>query len=79
MHREFTDEQRELIKDLHGVNCRGCDGNKPPGKSFCGNCYRRLPKHLRNDLYILVGAGYEEAFRSACHVLGVDRGEGRAA
>lgn len=45
----------------------GCLCGKPKKRkySFCPRCYYSLPRHMREDLYQLIGDGYEEAFEAA--------------
>lgn len=65
----------DLIKELRGDTC-ACSSPKSAGHSFCGACYRSLPKSQQRDLYHLIGDGYEEAHAAAMATL---RGNGRVA
>lgn len=58
----------ELVKELLGTVCV-CLKGKGSRKTFCYECYRKLPKTLQNDLYKSFGEGYEEAYREAIKVL----------
>lgn len=59
------ERRKELLKILYSTNCSGCGNAKPSRMSFCGDCYRRLPKDVQRDLYKRFGEGYEEVFEQA--------------
>jgi len=59
---------RELIEELRGVKCR-CGKSKTRRRTFCSSCYYALSATQRKRLYDLIGAGYEEAYQSACDTL----------
>lgn len=61
-------DQREILADFRSAKCR-CGNRKQIGRSFCGRCYYRLSKPMRNALYLPIGKGYEQAFRDACEAL----------
>lgn len=56
------------LRELHSERCL-CERHKPAGKSFCGKCYFRLPKHLQRALYKRIRMGYEQAFERAINEL----------
>jgi hypothetical protein len=63
------------MPDLHAefcsTTCR-CGAWKRVRRSFCGDCYFKLPKDLRDELALCdFGQGYEQAFYAACELLGL--------
>jgi hypothetical protein len=42
-----------------------CGAGKQPKRSFCGRCFARLPRELKERLYQPVGRGYEAAWQDA--------------
>jgi hypothetical protein len=60
----YTFEDQELTKRLQSGRCR-CGGPKAPGRTFCKECYFRLPPAFRQSLYQRVGKGYAQAYAAA--------------
>jgi predicted amidophosphoribosyltransferase len=60
---------RTALASLRSRVCPACGGRKPSMKSLCITCYHELPKHLRDDLYLLIGQGYEETLISCLHAI----------
>ena len=58
-------------QELQSEECL-CGWGKKPGRSFCYRCYNRLPEHMRRDLYLRIGNGYEEALDEAVKYLGLN-------
>ncbi len=54
----------DLLKELSDISCR-CGLWKRSGHTLCRQCFRSLPFNLRDDLYLLAGSGYEEAYNKA--------------
>jgi hypothetical protein len=54
----------ELLQELQGTVCR-CGRNKQARQTFCGGCYRALPRAMQLALYRRFGSGYEEAYAAA--------------
>lgn len=54
-----------LMVELWGRVCAACGQPKQSRHTFCGLCYRRLPKSSKAALYHPMGAGYEESYRAA--------------
>ena len=52
--------------------CPACGKAKRSRMSFCGGCYRALPRPMKNALYSKIGDGYEPAFDDAMVFLGVE-------
>jgi len=52
------------LTELRGEECF-CGRKKKSGYSFCFRCYKSLPRHMQQDLYCVVGDGYEEAYDAA--------------
>lgn len=63
----------ELIRSLQASVCPACGKHKRRAMSFCGPCFYRLPKPLRDALYLRVGKGYEQAMQDALVNLGVEQ------
>lgn len=42
-----------------------CEGQKKPGRSFCYDCYKKLPPDMQRALYQRIRDGYEEAYDAA--------------
>lgn len=59
---------REMRGSLLGYECR-CGNTKASGKSFCRECWNRLPRDIGRRLYRLIGDGYEAAYTAACRFL----------
>lgn len=61
----------ELITGQFGLMSTECECGrvKRERQSFCGTCYRALPKDLQNRLYRRIGQGYEEAHAEARAIL----------
>ncbi len=53
-----------LLKELDGTSCR-CGLWKHSGHTLCRECFRSLPFRMRDNLYLLVGNGYTEAYKKA--------------
>lgn len=60
-----TPTTQQLIQSLNSSTCPACARKKKRTQTLCGGCYRMLPPAERNDLYNLVGNGYEEAVAAA--------------
>ena len=58
----------ELVRELSGTKCR-CGRPKQTNKTFCGQCYYKLPEKMRMALYRRLGHGYEEAYDDAVEYL----------
>lgn len=58
-----------MLSELAGTVCR-CGNQKTHRQTFCGRCYYRLPRLLRQRLYQRFGEGYEAAYTEAVDVLG---------
>jgi hypothetical protein len=56
------------VGELRSEECQ-CGQWKKPGYSLCYRCYKALPRDMRNDLYKLVGRGYEAAYDAALKYL----------
>lgn len=52
------------VLELGSSQCR-CGRAKGRRKSFCPQCYGRLPERLKMRLYARCGGGYEEAYDEA--------------
>jgi hypothetical protein len=52
------------VEALNRRKCQ-CGATKQPKRTFCGRCFARLPRELKQDLYQPVGRGYEEAWKHA--------------
>lgn len=74
MSRE-TKEVRKMVRELQSNRCR-CGNAKEDMNTFCGSCYRKLPKSMRNRLWKRIGEGYEEAYRAACAFLDDKKSDG---
>lgn len=61
----------QLIDSLRSPLCPACARQKKVSHSFCGQCFRSLPRQIKFDLYLYIGCGYEEAFDAALAHLGV--------
>jgi hypothetical protein len=64
-------DSSDLISSLMSDLCPMCGKFKQPRHTMCGGCYRKLPGHLKRDLYKYVGEGYEEAVSESMNSLGV--------
>jgi hypothetical protein len=64
----MTAEQVRLVRELRGDECR-CGRAKKGGQTFCRSCYFKLEPCTRQALYMKMGAGYEQAYASACEEL----------
>jgi hypothetical protein len=62
---------RDMIHELGSEVCR-CGAPKRSKRSFCRQCYYRLPLVLQTRLYCRVGHGYEEAYQEAIKILGLE-------
>lgn len=58
----------ELVAELASMKCQ-CGKKKMPPMTFCSGCYHKLPKPLRNALYLKIGHGYEGARKRAGEIL----------
>jgi hypothetical protein len=52
-----------------------CGAVKQPKRSFCGRCFARLSRELKERLYQPVGRGYEAAWQDALKYLKGEQGE----
>lgn len=59
----------DLVQSLRMCVCPACNAAKKPAQTFCGHCYRKLPRDMRQSLYQRVGQGYEDAVRAAANHL----------
>lgn len=73
-----TTEARDYLALLEGEKCEVCGGGKRRRDSFCRPCYMALPQHLRRNLYLLMGSGYEAAYDAALEWLESREGESDA-
>ena len=64
MSEQAEKDRMWYVKELKGEECL-CGRPKQSRKSFCYRCYRALPHEMQQDLYCMVGFGYEEAFEAA--------------
>lgn len=64
-----TAREKQLVRELAGIECAGCGNPKEPGKTYCRKCYYRLPPRLRSALYKRIGAGYLEVCDEAAAFL----------
>ncbi len=62
------DDFKFYLKELRSNECR-CGRNKQPGKSFCFNCYKRLPWDMQRALYRYLHEGYPQAYDEAAAFL----------
>jgi hypothetical protein len=58
----------DLFKELMGTVCI-CGRRKRTKETFCGSCYRSLPRPMQLALYRRMGSGYEEAYAAAVRTL----------
>jgi hypothetical protein len=75
MNRELSPAQkrrRDLVLELAGTVCKApgrlpgeCGKTKARGKTFCYDCYMRLPLALRRALYSHMNEGYDRAHEEA--------------
>jgi len=49
----------ELIRELNSTRCP-CGKRKIPSMTFCQKCYYKLPKPLRNALYLNLSDMHEK-------------------
>ena len=63
-----TQDSKKYYKSLLSTRCV-CKGIKIKRKSFCLDCYRRLPKNLRHNLYKILDFGYQGAYDQAVEYL----------
>lgn len=59
----------EPVESLMSRVCPACNGSKQMRRSVCMTCWSKLKKDTRNNLYQLIGNGYEEAFDAALEEL----------
>ncbi|QOV90916.1 hypothetical protein [Humisphaera borealis] len=62
----------DAVLSLRGSFCPGCRGRKKPKQTVCFECYSKLSRPQRQNLYKRVGSGYEAAVASALQTLGVE-------
>ena len=60
--------KNSYLNALYSNECV-CGNNKKPKKSFCYQCYKKLPRDLQIDLYSRMGDGYEQAYDAAIKYL----------
>jgi hypothetical protein len=66
-----TQTVEQLLVSLRSRLCPMCAGPKRAAASVCIKCWATLPQGQRNQLYMRIGEGYEQAFASAMMSLGV--------
>jgi hypothetical protein len=57
-----------LLRELQGELCQ-CGARKFQKRSFCVECYERLPVAMQNALYKRLSDGYEGAYMAALQFL----------
>lgn len=57
-------DRKFYYDELMGEGCQ-CGRAKRKKMSLCYKCYKSLPRHMQQDLYQLLGQGYEEAYDEA--------------
>ena len=62
-------DDRRAAELLLSTECPSCGGTKEPRRSFCKDCYFRLPQPLHNALWKRLGTGYTRAFNRALEQL----------
>jgi hypothetical protein len=63
-------DKRFYMNELKSAQCF-CEQPKKPGRAFCYNCFKALPRELKSDLYLPIGGGYEAAYDEAVEYLTV--------
>ena len=59
----------EAVHSLRSTQCPACRSNKKPWRSVCYKCWKKLNPDTRENLYLGVGEGYEEAIDKAIQEL----------
>lgn len=59
---------KKYYRNLLGTICH-CRRHKQSRRSFCYDCYKRLPKHQQQNLYKILDFGYQEAYDAAVRFL----------
>jgi hypothetical protein len=63
----------DLVAELKAPICR-CGNKKANVKTFCTDCYWKLPPLMRMALYQRIGEGYEEArAKAVAYLVGLGR------
>jgi hypothetical protein len=71
--KESWVDRIDAIQELRGNVCQGCRGRKETMKSFCLDCYRRLPAATQSALYKRVENGYAAQYRAAKEYLKTEK------
>ena len=61
-------DSKFYLEELRSDECQ-CGSKKLRDNTFCRKCYYELPKNMREDLYLFIGMGYEQARDAAVHYL----------
>lgn len=62
-------DTRIIVASLRGTVCPSCGGKKGEKKTLCYTDFMALPRLMRNDLWLPLGNGYEEALERALKFL----------
>lgn len=55
----------EIVRELHSAVCPSCHAPKEKKAALCSRCYVTLPEHMRAELRLPIGKGFEAAYENA--------------